>query len=112
LRNTVFRRFYFDRAAEAVGLLGFTPHELRHTAASLAIASGASVKVVQRMMGHASAAMTLDVYAGLFADDLDTVAARLDVLGRAAAEANADQLRTEPPFSGRGVFKLSSRSTA
>ena len=112
LRNTVFRRFYFDRAAEAVGLLGFTPHELRHTAASLAIAAGASVKVVQRMMGHASAAMTLDVYAGLFADDLDTVVGRLDVLGRAAAEANADQLRTEPPFSSRGVFKLSSRSTA
>ncbi len=42
------------------------------------------------MMGHASAAMTLDVYAGLFADDLDTVAAQLDVLGRAAAEGNAD----------------------
>jgi hypothetical protein len=56
--------------------------------------------------------MTLDVYAGLFADDLDTVVGRLDVLGRAAAEANADQLRTEPPFSSRGVFKLSSRSTA
>ena len=30
------------------------------------------------MLGHASAAMTLDVYAGLFDDDLDGVAARLD----------------------------------
>ncbi len=29
------------------------------------------------MLGHASASMTLDVYAGLFADDLDDVAARL-----------------------------------
>ena len=65
-----------------------------------------------RMMGHASAAMTLDVYAGLFADDLDTVVAQLDVLGRAAAEGNADQLRTESPFSGREVLTLSSRSTA
>lgn len=46
------------------------------------------------MLGHASAAMTLDVYAGLFADDLDTVAERLDVLGRAAASARADQVRT------------------
>jgi integrase len=36
------------------------------------------VKAVQRMLGHASAAMTLDVYAGLFADDLDEVAERLD----------------------------------
>ena len=30
------------------------------------------------MLGHASAAMTLDVYAGLFGDDLDAVAALLD----------------------------------
>ena len=47
-----------------VGLAGLTPHELRHTAASLAVSAGATVKVVQRMLGHRSAAMTLDVYAG------------------------------------------------
>jgi integrase len=46
----------------------------------LAIASGANVKAVQRMLGHASAAMTLDVYAGLFGDDLDAVADALDSL--------------------------------
>ena len=51
-----------------------TPHALRHTAASLAISAGANVKVVQRMMGHVSAAMTLDVYADLFECDLDKVA--------------------------------------
>ena len=32
------------------------------------------MKAVQRMLGHASAAMTLDVYADLFEDDLDAVA--------------------------------------
>jgi hypothetical protein len=42
--------------------------------------SGANVKVVQQMLGHASAAMTLDVYAGLFGDDLDSVADRLNAL--------------------------------
>jgi integrase len=57
-----------------------TAHALRHTAASLAISAGANVKVVQRMLGHASAAMTLDVYAGLFDTDLDAVADRLDTL--------------------------------
>jgi integrase len=51
-----------------------TAHALRHTAASLAIHAGANPKVVQRMLGHASAAMTLDVYADLFDSDLDTVA--------------------------------------
>jgi integrase len=54
-----------------------TPHDLRHTTASLAISTGANVKAVQRMLGHASAAMTLDVYADLFDDDLDTVAEAL-----------------------------------
>lgn len=77
LRLTNFRRRVFDPAAEAVGLAGLTPHELRHTAASLAVSAGANVKAVQRLLGHASAAMTLDVYSGLFEDDLDAVAERL-----------------------------------
>ncbi|WP_020077211.1 tyrosine-type recombinase/integrase [Cryocola sp. 340MFSha3.1] len=62
-----------------------TIHDLRHTAASLAIAAGANVKAVQRMLGHASAAMTLDVYGHLFDDDLDAVSAALDHAVRAAA---------------------------
>lgn len=91
LRNTNFRPRFFDPAAERAGLGGLTPHELRHTAASLAVQAGANVKVVQQMLGHASAAMTLDVYAGLFADNLDEVADRLD---QAFAGLNADQART------------------
>lgn len=51
-----------------------TAHALRHTAASLAISAGANVLVVQRMLGHASAAMTLDTYADLFDHDLNGVA--------------------------------------
>ncbi|MBC8094154.1 MAG: site-specific integrase [Pseudonocardia sp.] len=92
LRNNNFRRRGFNQAAESVGLAGLTPHELRHTAASLAVAAGANVKAVQRMLGHASAAMTLDVYAGLFGDDLDAVADRLD---DAVRRSGADQMRTE-----------------
>ncbi len=54
------------------------PHQLRHTAASLAIASGADVKAVQQMLGHSSATMTLDTYGHLFEDRLDEVAAAMD----------------------------------
>ncbi|WP_037178382.1 tyrosine-type recombinase/integrase [Rhodococcus sp. UNC363MFTsu5.1] len=61
-----------------------TPHDLRHTAASLAISAGANVKAVQKMLGHAKASMTLDVYADLFEDDLEAVAEALDVAARAA----------------------------
>ncbi len=83
LRSSNFRYRWFDPAlarvrAEDPDFPRITPHDLRHTAASLAIAAGANVKAVQRMLGHASAAMTLDVYTDLFDDDLDGVAAALD----------------------------------
>jgi integrase len=61
-----------------------TPQYLRHTCASLAISAGANVKVVQRMLGHATAAMTLDLYGHLLSDDLAGVAA---ALGKAMAAA-------------------------
>jgi integrase len=86
LRNRNARRSWFDRAAAVIGQEGLTPHELRHTAASLAVSSGANVKAVQRMLGHASAAMTLDIYADLFDSDLDAVADRLDGIRTAAQE--------------------------
>jgi len=54
-----------------------TPHDLRHTAASLAISAGANVKVIQRMLGHKSAKVTLDTYAALFPDDLENVVGAL-----------------------------------
>jgi integrase len=87
LRN--WRRRVFEPAAQVAGLDGLTPHGLRHTAASLAVAAGANVKAVQRMLGHASAVMTLDVYAGLFDDDLDAVADRLGAAADAASGALA-----------------------
>ena len=57
-----------------------TVHELRHTAASLMIASGANVKTVQSQLGHKTATMTLDQYGDLFPDDLDDVADQMDSL--------------------------------
>jgi integrase len=78
LRLQNFRHTVWEPAVRAVGLDGLTPHALRHTAASLAIAAGADVKVVQQMLGHKSATMTLDIYGHLYGDRLDEVAARMD----------------------------------
>lgn len=89
LRN--FRRAGFEPAVRSAGLSGITPHSLRHTAASLAIAAGANVKVVQTMLGHKSATMTLDLYGHLFEDQLDEVADAMS-----SARASADFLRTQP----------------
>ena len=69
---------WFDKAVTASGVPRTTPHDLRHTAASLAVSAGANVKAVQKMLGHASAAMTLDIYTDLFDDDLEAVATALD----------------------------------
>jgi integrase len=91
LRN--WRRRVFEPALAAAGLEGLTVHGLRHTAASLAVSAGADVKAVQRMLGHASAAVTLDIYSGLFEDHLDAVADRLD---RAAISAKINPLVPPP----------------
>lgn len=81
LRNRNWRRDVFDPAVEALGLR-ITPHNLRDTAASLAIQEGASVVAVARLLGHESAATTLNHYAGLFPTDLDDIASRLDAAAR------------------------------
>jgi integrase len=86
LRNRNWRRRSFEPAMVQLldaypELERLTPHDLRHTAASLAISAGANVKAVQKMLGHASAAMTLDVYADLFDDDLDAVGNALSEAG-------------------------------
>ncbi|NWO07251.1 MAG: tyrosine-type recombinase/integrase [Alteromonadaceae bacterium] len=56
------------------------PHSLRHTCASLAISVGANVKAVQGLLGHESAAVTLNIYADLFPDDLNQVGEALNEL--------------------------------
>jgi integrase len=68
-----------DKAVRKVGLDGVTPHVLRHTAASLMIATKANVKVVQRQLGHKSATQTLDRYGHLYGDELDALQTALDV---------------------------------
>lgn len=85
------RRDWFDKAVEVAGVGPLTPHELRHTAASLAVQAGASVLAVQRMLGHDKPSTTLDVYADLFDEDLDEVSRRLDAV---RSGASADFLRT------------------
>jgi integrase len=51
---------WFTRAVAAAKVQRVTPHDLRHTCASLAVAAGVNVLALQRMLGHTSAKMTLD----------------------------------------------------
>jgi integrase len=83
----------FDPAAKAIDEEGLRLQDLRHTCASLSISAGANVKVLQRLLGHKTATLTLDRYGHLFPDDLDSIADAFD----AAVEATADGLRTTRP---------------
>jgi integrase len=90
LRNSNWRARVFGPAVEKCQTAddcfpSITPHDLRHTAASLAVSAGANIKAVQRMLGHATASMTLDIYADLFDEDLDSVAVNLDATIRSTA---------------------------
>lgn len=100
IRLANFRRRVFDPAVRAAGLIRLTPHDLRHTAASLAVSAGATVKGVQGMLGHQDASLTLNTYAGLFDGDLDDVAERLGAAaahylptGRTASDSSVMPLR-------------------
>ena len=57
---------------------------MRQACASLAIPAGADVLTLQRMLGHSSAAMTLDPNGHLMPGQADGVAQRLDELMRGA----------------------------
>jgi integrase len=93
LRVTAWHRRVFTPSAQDAGLVPpkLRVHDLRHTAASLQIASGAGVKLVQRQLGHLSATMTLDRYGHLFPDELDALSNALDGL---RTRTPADSVRT------------------
>lgn len=88
LRTSNWRARVFIPGQRAAGI---TPlrrvHDLRHTAAALAIAAGAHPKMLQDMLGHSSIAVTLNVYGHLFPSLHDALAASLDEAFRAAADS-------------------------
>jgi hypothetical protein len=71
--SDVRRRWWAKALADAGVPTDFKLHELRHTAASLAIRSGGNIKALQNMLGHASAGLTLDRYGHLYDSDVDTL---------------------------------------
>jgi integrase len=95
LRESNWKRSVGWRAARvAAGLPDVRVHDLRHTAASLWLAAGADPKVVQRVLGHATAAMTMDLY-GHLVDASLWRAARLVGGTTGASEPPPERIRTE-----------------
>lgn len=79
------RSIGWAKAKLAIGRPTLRVHDLRHTAASLWLAGGADPKVVQRVLGHASATMTMDLYGHLIDANLWASARRVgDHMGTTA----------------------------
>jgi integrase len=96
LRVGTFRRRVWLPAVEASGVgAGLRVHDLRHTAASLMISAGASIKAVQTALGHSTATLTLDRYSHLYQDDLEALADAVD-----ARFAAADAAHVRPKAAG------------
>lgn len=83
VRYSVWRSSRWRPAVAEAGLgtiKNLTPHSLRHSYASMLITSGLDVKTVQKLLGHSSAAMTLDVYADLWPGNKQRAADALDTM--------------------------------
>jgi integrase len=76
----LFPRIGKNAAGEKVTVYEFKIHELRHTASSLAIQAGANIKSLQNMLGHESAALTLDRYGHLYGSDVEAVGIAINQL--------------------------------
>ena len=70
----------FNTWTATAGLDGVTFHDLRHFYASMLIAGGASVKVVQARLGHATADETLNTYSHLWPSDQDVTRRIVDAV--------------------------------
>jgi integrase len=82
VRPSNFRHRIWHPAVKRAGIAPPRPrvHDLRHTAAALAIQAGAHPKQIQEQLGHSSITVTLDRYGHLFESLAEELAARLDLL--------------------------------
>src|SRR3954462_6876302 len=75
------RREFYD-LLKAQNLPRMRPHDLRHSYATILLATGEHPKVVQEILGHSSVQLTLDTYSHLLPDLMlkERAAARLDAI--------------------------------
>ncbi|MGD0459060.1 MAG: tyrosine-type recombinase/integrase [Terriglobia bacterium] len=80
IRESKFVRRYFKPLVREAGLPNIRLYDLRHTAATLALAAGVSPKVISEQLGHASVAFTLDVYSHVLPHMQEAAALKVETL--------------------------------
>jgi integrase len=92
----------FRRLLEVTGIRPIRLYDLRHTAATLAVAAGVSVKVISDQLGHASISFTLERYSHVLPSIQDEAAAKVErmLMGSPAiASTHLPGVRPEPSAS-------------
>lgn len=80
IRKSALRRRSFEPLLKKAGLPRIRFHDLRHTAASLALSQGIHPKIVQEMLGHSQISITLDTYSHVLPSMQREAAAKMDAL--------------------------------
>lgn len=80
IRESKFVGRYFKPLLSKAGLPNIRLYDLRHTAATLALAAGVSPKIISEQLGHASVAFTLDVYSHVLPHMQDAAAETVQAL--------------------------------
>ena len=94
MRRSNFRRRVWEPATAEVGISGFRFHDLRHTAATLAAASGASLRALMARIGHASVRAAIRYQHVIDGQDADIVR-YLEGFGNAPEETPCDPTRPD-----------------
>jgi integrase len=99
LQRSNFSRLVWRPAVQQLGLDGLRFHDLRHTAATLAAAAGATTRELMDRMGHTSPAVALR-YQHIMADRQGAIAAALDGLVRDAQQGGRRRRRARGGHDG------------
>ena len=86
----------WEPAVRACGLEGLRPHDLRHFAATVAVAAGAHPRTLQARLGHADSRVTLDVYASVLPGLDEELASKLEEVRERARRAAVGRGRVVP----------------
>ena len=99
LQQSNFSRLVWRPAVQRLGLDGLRFHDLRHTAATLAAAAGATTRVLMERMGHTSPAVALR-YQHIMADRQGAIAAAMDELLHDAQQGGRRRRRARGGHDG------------
>jgi hypothetical protein len=104
------RSVNWSESTAAIGVPRLRVHDLRHTAASVWLGSGADPKAVQRVLGHATASMTMDLYGHLIDGNLWEAARRLGGTSGGGGRITRWSQRPDPDLTWASAWSRLSES--